>query len=82
MLAGILVGVSAAARLHSIAASMPLLLLILLFDERVRRRQQYPRWTLSAAVYLLPSMFVAGALCYWWAKSPGRRRLPARSGRC
>ena len=50
ILAGVLVGVSAATRLHSIAASMPLLLLILAFDERMRRRQQYPRWTLSAAV--------------------------------
>ena len=50
LLAGVLVGVSAATRLHSIAASMPLLLLILAFDERMRRRQQYPRWTLSAAV--------------------------------
>jgi hypothetical protein len=69
ILAGLLVGVSAAARLHSIMASMPLLVLILLFDERTRRRQQYPRWTLSAAVFLLPAMFVGGALCYWWAKS-------------
>ena len=69
ILAGVLVGVSAAARLHSIAASMPLLLLILLFDERVRQRRQYPRWTRSAAVFLLPSTFVAGALCYWWARS-------------
>jgi 4-amino-4-deoxy-L-arabinose transferase-like glycosyltransferase len=39
ILAGFLTGVSAAARLHSIAASAPLLLLILLFDERSRRRQ-------------------------------------------
>jgi hypothetical protein len=69
ILAGVLTGVSTAARLHSIVASMPLLLLILAFDERMRRRQQYPRWTLSAAVYLLPSMFVAGALCCWWARS-------------
>ena len=69
ILAGALVGVSAAARLHSIAASMPLLLLILLFDERVRRRQQYPRWTRSLAVYLAPAMFVAGSVCYWWARS-------------
>ena len=69
ILAGVLVGVSAAARLHSIAASMPLLLLILPFDERVRRRQQYPRWTRSLAVYLLPSMFVAGSICYWWARN-------------
>ena len=67
LLAGLLVGVSAAARLHSIAASMPLLLLILLFDERVKRRQQYPRWVRSMSIYLLPSMFVAGSLCYWWA---------------
>ena len=69
ILAGLLVGVSAAARMHSITASMPLLLLILLFDERVRRRQQYPRWTRSLAVYLVPSMFVAGFVCYWWASS-------------
>jgi hypothetical protein len=69
ILAGVLVGVSAAARLHSIAASMPLLLLILVFDERVRRRQQYPRWTRSVAVYLAPAMSVGGALCYWWARS-------------
>jgi 4-amino-4-deoxy-L-arabinose transferase-like glycosyltransferase len=69
ILAGFLVGVSAAVRLHSIAAAMPLLFLILLFDERVRRRDQYPRWTRSAAIYLLPSMFAAGSLCYWWAKS-------------
>jgi len=67
--AGVLVGVSAAARLHSVVASMPLLLLILLFDERVRRRQQYPRWTRSVAPYLLPSVFMAGFLCYWWARS-------------
>ena len=50
ILAGVLIGVSTAVRLHSIVASMPLLLLILAFDERMRRRQQYPRWTLSAAV--------------------------------
>jgi hypothetical protein len=76
LLAGVLVGVSAAARLHSIAASMPLLLLILLFDERTRRRQQYPRWTLSAAVFLLPSMFVAGAICYWWARNQVAAEFP------
>ena len=69
ILAGILVGVSAAARLHSMVASVPLLLLVLVFDDRTRRRQQYPRWTLSAAVYLVSSMFVAGAVCCWWAKS-------------
>jgi hypothetical protein len=69
ILAGVLAGASAAVRLHSITASMPLLCLILLFDERVRRREQYPRWTRSVAAYLLPSMFVAGSLCYWWAKN-------------
>jgi hypothetical protein len=69
ILAGVLVGVSAAARLHSVVASMPLLLLILLFDERMRRRQDYPRWMRSVAVYLVPLMFVAGSVCYWWAKS-------------
>jgi 4-amino-4-deoxy-L-arabinose transferase-like glycosyltransferase len=69
ILAGMLAGVAAAARLHSIAAVMPLLFLILIFDERTRRRQKYPRWTLSAAVFLLPLVFVAGAVCYWWAKS-------------
>jgi hypothetical protein len=69
ILAGILAGVAAAARLHSIAATLPLLLLILAFDERTPRRRQYPHWTLSCAVYALPSMFMAGALCYWWAKS-------------
>ena len=69
LLAGLLVGVSAAARLHSVVASMPLLLLILLFDERVKRRQQYPRWTRSLAVCLLPLMLVAGSVCCWWARS-------------
>jgi hypothetical protein len=69
ILAGILVGVGAAARLHSISASLPLLLLILVFDERTPRRQKYPRWVRSAAVYLAPSVFAVGAFCYWWAKS-------------
>ena len=76
LLAGVLVGISAAARLHSAVASMPLLLLILLFDERVKRRQQYPRWTRSLAVCLLPSMFVAGSVCYWWARSRVAADLP------
>jgi hypothetical protein len=67
ILAGILVGVAAATRLHSITLSMPLLLLVLLFDERAMRRQEYPRWTLSFARYLLPPIFLAGVLCYWWA---------------
>lgn len=69
ILAGVLAGVSAAARLHSVTASIPLLVLILLFDERVRRRQQYPRWTRSLAVCLSPLMFLAGSVCYWWARS-------------
>ena len=76
LLAGLLLGISAAARLHSIAASMPLLLLILLFDERVKRRQQYPRWIRSASIYVLPSMFVAGSLCYWWASKRIAPDLP------
>jgi len=69
ILAGVLAGVGAAARLHSIAATLPLLLLILAFDERTPRRGQYPGWTLAAARYLLPAMFVAGALCCWWART-------------
>lgn len=69
IVAGILIGVATAARLHSVTASIPLLLLILLFDERVPRRQDYPGWTLSLAPYLLPPVFIAGVLCYWWASS-------------
>jgi uncharacterized membrane protein len=76
ILSGILVGMAAAARLHSLAATLPLLFLIPVFDERMPRRQAYPRWTLSAAMYLLPSMFVAGALCYWWARSRVSAEFP------
>jgi hypothetical protein len=45
-----------------------LLLFILLFDDRAPRLREYPRWTLSAAVYALPAAFVAGVLCWWWAR--------------
>jgi hypothetical protein len=67
--AGILLGVAAATRLHSISASIPLLFLILWFDQRTPRRREYPRWTLSLAPFLLPSIGVAGVLCWWWARS-------------
>jgi len=76
ILAGALVGVAAAARLHSITASLPLLLLVLLFDERMPRRVKYPRWVLSAGIYLVPAMFVVGALCCWWARSWVAGELP------
>lgn len=76
ILAGILAGVAAAARLHSITATLPLIFLILALDERTPRRPQYPRWTISTARYLLPPMFVAGALCYWWARSQVAGEFP------
>jgi len=65
--AGFLVGAAAAARLHSVAASAPLLWLVVHLDERTPRAVDYPRWALRAAAFQLPAMFLGGIVCYWEA---------------
>ena len=63
LLAGILAGLGAATRFHSITASLPLLLLLLFFDRKPL--PLYPRWLSRAWTYTLALSFLgacAGAI--------------------
>jgi len=85
LLAGILVGIAAGLRLHSVAASLPLVTLILFFHERPPQITDYPKWTRSAARYALPLIGLAGIACIWEATRriigyPWACRLITRAG--
>jgi hypothetical protein len=58
---GILVGLAAGARLHSLTAALPLLVLIL-WMERPFAKPSYPPWVLTLAKWVLPLSWVAAGL--------------------
>ncbi len=69
LVAGVLAGLAAAVRLHSLLASMPLLALILLFHKWNSPPEDYPRWMRSTARIGLPLMAMAGAATIWEVKT-------------
>jgi hypothetical protein len=74
-IAGILLGVAAGARLHSLAAGLPPLLM-LLWLERRPAKGDYPAWVLKWSKWTLPPAWVAALFLCWMAKA----RLAAAPG--
>jgi len=71
--AGLLCGIAAGARLHSIAASGAVLFFLLLLDTRLQRRDLYPAWILRASWVVLPLASAAGVFSFWMVR---RQVLP------
>ena len=74
-IAGVLLGVAAGARLHSLAAGLPPLLM-LLWLERQPAQSEYPAWILKWSKWTLPPAWAAALFLCWMAKA----RLAAAPG--
>jgi 4-amino-4-deoxy-L-arabinose transferase-like glycosyltransferase len=65
--AGVCVGLAAGARLHSIVASIPLLVMILWMRKPFKQRS-YPAWIVKAGKIVLPASWAAAAILMYLAK--------------
>ena len=74
-IAGILLGVAAGARLHSLTAGLPLLLMLLWLEKRPAKGD-YPAWVLKWSKWTLPPAWAAALFLCWMAKA----RLTASPG--
>lgn len=68
IIAGVLLGVAAGARLHSITAGLPPLLLLLWLEKRPAKAD-YPAWVLKWCKWTLPLAGAAALLLCWLAKT-------------
>lgn len=77
--AGILLGVAAGARLHSLMAGLPLLLMLLWLEKRPAMGA-YPAWILKWSKWMLPPAWAAALVLCWaamvrLAAAPGARNF-------
>lgn len=81
-LAGVLMGIAAGARLHSIAAGLPALILTL-WMAPAARRERYPAWVRAWAPYLLGASWTAAAFAFFymraWPQFPAAVQLVRRA---
>jgi hypothetical protein len=75
LLAGLLMGLAAGARLHALTAGVPVLLVMIWLRKPVTS-SSYPVWVTSWARYLLPLSWGTSLSAYWWVSSQNGN-LPA-----
>jgi hypothetical protein len=79
VIAGLLAGFAASARLHSLTAALPALMMILWMRKRPPETE-WPRWIVVSARVVLPVGWLIAAWILWWSRTaltdlPGARRF-------